>query len=397
MVEQTKRADWTFPGFPRTSDGSRPDWAALTARFSWLRAMDGVPQNPVYHAEGDVLIHTRMVVEALLDLEEWRVLPFVERQALFAAALLHDVGKPACTLTEGDGRITSRGHARKGEKIARRLLWTGEELSVPAPFALREQIAALVRLHGLPLQFLDKPDPVRAVIEASQRARLDHVALLAEADVRGRVCADQQELLERVALFREFCQEQHCYTAPRAFVDEYSRFVYLQSERGDPDYAAYDDTRCEVVILSGLPGVGKDTWAREHLPDWPIVSLDALRREMGISPGDDQGQVVQAARERARELLRQQRSFIWNATNITRMMRRRVVDLALSYHARTRIISVEAPFADILSRNRARRTSVPEKVIYRLLEKLEMPEVGEAHHVEWVENIFPTHHQRHSL
>jgi predicted kinase len=301
------------------------------------------------------------------------------------------VGKPACTLTEGDGRITSRGHARKGEKIARRLLWLGEELPAPAPFALREQVAALVRLHGLPLQFLDKPDPVRAVIEASQRARLDHVALLAEADVRGRVCADQQELLERVALFREFCQEQHCYTTPRVFADEYSRFVYLQSERGDPDYAAYDDTRCEVVILSGLPGAGKDTWAHENLLDWPVVSLDGLRREMGISPVDDQGQVVQAARERARELLRQQRSFIWNATNITRMMRRRVVDLALAYHARTRIVYIEAPFADILSRNRARRASVPEEVIYRLLQKLEMPEVGEAHCVEWVENIFPTH------
>lgn len=345
--------------------------------------MQSVPQDPAYHAEGDVLIHTRMVAEAMLALEEWRGQPPADRQALFAAALLHDVGKPSCTIIEREGHITSRGHAKRGEQLARRLLWLGEELPAPAPFPLRESIAALVRFHGLPLQFLEKADPARAVIEASQRVRLDHVALLAEADVRGRICPDQGALLERVALFREFCQEQGCYTASRAFADEYSRFVYLQSEHGNPDYAAYDDTRFEVVVTAGLPGAGKDTWIRKNLPDWPVISLDAVRKELGISPRDDQGRVAQVARERAKELLRRQRSFIWNATNVTRMMRRRVLDLALAYHARTRIVYVEAPFATILSRNRTRE-SVPEGIIYRLLSKLEMPQVSEAHQVEWV-------------
>jgi predicted kinase len=387
MEKQNTTSLWTFPGCPTPSDFSLPDWSVLLARFSWLRAMQSVPQDPAYHAEGDVLIHTRIVMETLLALDEWRGQSAADRQALFAAVLLHDVGKPACTTIEADGHITSRGHARKGEQMARRLLWLGEELPAPAPFPLREQIAALVRFHGLPLQFWEKADPVRAVIEASQRVRLDHVALLAEADVRGRICQDQEELLERIALFREFCQEQDCYTAPRAFADEYSRFVYLRSEHGDPGYAAYDDTRFEVVVMAGLPGAGKDTWVQNNLPAWPVISLDAVRRELSIDPRDDQGQVAQVARERARELLRQQRSFIWNATNVTRMTRRRVLDLALAYRARTRIVYVEAPFATILSRNHARGENVPERIIYHLLNKLEMPQVSEAHRVEWVWDV----------
>jgi predicted kinase len=67
------------------------------------------------------------------------------------------------------------------------------------------------------------------------------------------------------------------------------------------------------------------------------------------------------------------------------MMRRRVIDLALAYHARARVVYVEAPFADIVSRNRARSAAVPETILYRLLDKLEMPYIGEAHQVEWVQ------------
>lgn len=384
MDTQNNAALWTFPGCPQDPDVPHIDWLALLARFSWLRALDGVMQDPAYHAEGDVLVHTRLVVESMPGLDGWRTLAPLDRQQLFAAALLHDAGKASCTAVEADGHISARGHARRGEQLVRCALWLGKELPAPAPFSVRETIAALVRLHGLPLQFLEKVDPARAVIEASQRVRLDYVAHLAEADVRGRTCADQQALLERVALFREYCQELNCYTTPRTFAGEYSRFAYVQGASSDPEYVAYDDTRCEVVVMSGLPGAGKDTWIQQNLPDWPVISLDSVRRELGIDPGSEQGRVGQVARERARAFLRQQRSFIWNATNVTRVARRRIVDLACAYRARVHIVYVESPFAALLSRNRARRASVPEEVISGLLRKLEIPQVGEAHRVEWV-------------
>jgi predicted kinase len=355
----------------------------MQRRFAWIRAMQGVRQDPAYHAEGDVFTHTRMVAEALAALGAWRALPETERSILFAAALLHDVAKPACTVIEGNGKITSQGHARLGERLARIILWEAADLPAPVPLTIREAITKLVRYHGLPLWFLEKSAPERAVIEASQAARLDHLAVLAEVDVRGRLCQDQPILLERVALFREFCQEQRCYTAPRLFASDQSRFEYFRIPSRNPDYAAYDTTTCEVVLMSGLPGVGKDSWLREHLAGWPVISLDQLRQVLDVSPREDQGPVVQAARAQARDYLRAQQPFIWNATNITRLLRRQLVDFFVSYHARVRIIYLDAPLDVLLRRNAARANAVPEHIIFQMLRKLDVPDPTEAQRVEW--------------
>ncbi len=384
MIDRIDAASaWTFPGCP-TSPDWQLDWEAIQRQFGWIRAMQGVLQDPAYHAEGDVFIHTRMVAEALTALSEWRGLPETERHVLFAAALLHDVAKPACTVVEWDGAITSRGHARRGELLAREILWMGDGLSEPVPFSLREIIAKLVRYHGLPLWFLEKSSPERAVIEASQMVRLDWLALLAEADVRGRVCQDQAEMLARIELFREFCREQRCYREPRQFASAHSRFEYFRNRSRDPDYDAYDDTSFEVVLMSGLPGVGKDTWIQQHLADWPVISLDHLRQELDVAPRAGQGLVIQVARTQAREFLRAGQPFIWNATNITRLLRRQLVDFFTSYHARVHIVYLDAPLEVILRRNAARPRQVSEQVIWQMVRKLEVPDITEAQRVQWI-------------
>jgi len=383
ISEHTSSPAWSFPFCP-TPPHWKLDWDSIQGQFSWIRALDKVPQSPIFHEEGDVLVHTRRVVEALVSLDEWRNLAAEERMLLFASALLHDIGKPVCTKSDEFGRITSRGHAQKGEFMARQFLWTGQELEAPFPFLPREYIARMVRLHGLPLQIFYRARPEHAVIAASQSVRMNHLALLAEADVRGRICRNSKELLERVALVRELCKEQQCYDKPRQFPDEYSRFLYFHKEHGDPNYKAYDDTKFEVVLMSGLPAVGKDTWVCSHYGGRPVVALDAMRRKLKISAEDDQGHVIYAAKEQARELMRKKESFIWNATNVTRMMRQQLVELFISYGAHVHIVYLDAPFDALLKRNKNRHDSIPEQVIYKLLSKLEVPDVTEAHTVEWI-------------
>ncbi|NES21226.1 MAG: AAA family ATPase [Symploca sp. SIO3E6] len=369
---------WTFPYCPIKPDW-QINWSALEAEFDWLRSLADCPQNPIYHAEGNVLIHTKLVCEALVALPAWQAFPPPQRSVLFAAALLHDVAKPASTQVEADGSITSKGHVLQGAKMAQQILW---DLAVPLPE--REAIVALVRYGSLPLWFWDKSNPEKTVIQTSQIIPCDLLSMLAEADVRGRYCEDQAQLLERIEFFREFAQENHCFDQPYSFSTPHSRFVYFHKEHSNPNYQAYDDTRLQVVLMAGLPGAGKDTWIEENLPELPVISLDKLRQQMGIAPSDKQGAVVNAAKATAKDYLRQGQSFVWNATNLSRQLRSTLINLFANYQGKIRIVYLESPWQELLRRNQHRTHRVPEKVLYRMRHRLEVPNIIEAHQVDWI-------------
>jgi putative nucleotidyltransferase with HDIG domain len=343
------------------------------------------PQGPEYHAEGDVWTHTEMVCEALVSLPAWRSLDPDARAVVFAGALLHDIGKPACTRVEPDGRITSRGHSARGENLARQLLWRAG-----VPFGAREHVCALVRHHQVPF-FLVDSDAAAArhtLARLSLVTRCSWLALVAEADARGRRCrdpGDRQKLIDNTALFVDLAGEEGVLDAPRAFASEHTRFVYLRDAPGrrSPDVLAHDDTRCEVVVMSGLPASGKDGWLARHRPGLPVVALDALREELDIDHGGGQGAIIAAARERARELLRRRDPFAWNATNISHTLRAGLIDFLTGYAARIHVVYIEVEAGEQEIRNRARRDPVPRAALARMLDRWSPPRPGEAHRVTY--------------
>lgn len=360
---------------PRAPDWT-VNWDAIHDTFAWIRRLDGVAQDQIHHAEGDVATHTRMAAEALAGLPRWRALPATDRVRLFAAVLLHDVAKPDCTQHTEAGRVTAHGHSRRGELTCRRVLW-----ELGAPVAWREHVAALVRHHQVPFWALERPDLERIVLRVSLIASNADLVLLSTADILGRVCQDTDEVLGNIDLFAQYCAEVGVLERAWPFASDHARFTYFRTPGRDPRYAAHDDTRTTVTVLSGLPGAGKDTWIARHAPDTPVVSLDALRAELNIGPGGDQRPVAAAAYERARAHLRARRPFVWNATNVSRQQRDLCVGLAANYHARVEIVALEAPPDVIRARNGSRPAPVPDAVIDRLIGRWETADLTEAHAV----------------
>ncbi|MDR2954767.1 MAG: ATP-binding protein [Prevotella sp.] len=358
------------------------DWAVLENQFSWVADMKHVKQHKVHHAEGNVAIHTQMVINELQNNSIYQSSEEQVKEILWTAALLHDVEKRSTSVDMGDGIINADGHARREEYTARTILFR----DIPTPFYIREQIASLVRFHGLPLWLMEKHSPAKKVHEISLRLNTQHLKLLAEADARGRICEDLGFLLDSLDLFELFCKEQDCWGKAKHFATPNARFRYFNTPDSYVDYIPFDDFKCEVTLMSGLPGMGKDHYIQSLDKDIPVISLDAIRRKNKISPTDRSGNgwVVQTAKEEARSYLRRGQDFVWNATNVTQQIRSQLVDLFVSYGARVKIVYVEKPYELWRGQNRNREYPLPENVLDKLLCKLEIPQLTEAHEVEYI-------------
>jgi predicted kinase len=375
-------AHTTLPALP--PNAAAFDWDACVRSLPVLGSLEGCAQDPIHHPEGDVAVHTRLVVRALLDEPRFQALPVRRRRELYLAALLHDSGKPIASRVE-NGRIVSPGHARLGSILARRALWeAGEQV------AARERICALVRGHMHPFFHLAQ-DPVEArrrALAISVQVACADLALHSVCDGRGRTSAGAGEWETNAELFAAACEELGCLDQPFPFASDHARFLFFARSERDPAYAAWDDTRCTLTLMCGLPGAGKDAWLAANEPELPVVSLDEIRAERKVAPTDPQGPVVQLAKERLREHLRAGRDCAWNATSLTRLSRGQVTSLAWAYKARVRIVQVEIPAGEHDARNRGRghERAVPADAIERMLRRWEAPDLTECHELLVVES-----------
>lgn len=339
-----------------TAEQRSLDWERLTERFAWLHALASCPQDPVHHAEGDVWIHTKMVCEALIELPAWQALPVDERTVVLAAGLFHDIAKPATTRCDEAGRVTAHGHSRRGELMARAELYR-----MGVDFATREAVAALVRVHQVPFFLIDERDARRRAIALSHRTRCDHLGssprptcAAASATTPRSTSTTSSSIANSVATTGCSKRPGACATTSHAtssFVEARARPLVCRMGWRQPS--------SEVVLLSGLPASGKDTWVNDHARAMEVISLDDLRDALDAEPTGDQGAVIMAAKERARELLRQRVPFVWNGTNLTRQRRAELVGLFTDYGARVRIVYVESPWSDLRAQNKARAREGP--------------------------------------
>ena len=154
--------------------------------FPEIAQLFGVPQDPEWHPEGDVGVHTMHVLNEAARIATRDGLEGDDRAVLLFAALAHDFAKPATTeQREKDGRLrwTSWGHEPAGGPLARAFL---ERIGIKNEIV--EKVVRLVESHLVhhAIGMTVTPRAVRRLAMRIAPASIEQLVRLIEADASGR-------------------------------------------------------------------------------------------------------------------------------------------------------------------------------------------------------------------
>jgi poly(A) polymerase len=215
----------------------------------------GTPQTPLHHPEGDVFVHTCLVLDRL-DLEGCDE---EDAQALVWGALLHDVGKPPTKTVDPDGRIRFNGHDATGAQMTEDLL-----RRLRAPNRRVERASALVARHMV-FPNLPKMRPNRL-----------------------RQFLGDEDFPLHLALHRADCGASHGDLSLAAFCEE-----RLAAYRTEPILPPPLVTGHDLIARGYVPGprLGRVLeWLRERQLDGEVSDADeAVRRVLTEFPPDSEG------------------------------------------------------------------------------------------------------------
>ena len=160
------------------------DLGIVSKLFPELQALKGCPQEPEWHPEGDVWVHTLQVIDqARARIDD---LPRPGQIAVMLGAVCHDLGKPATTAFS-DGRIRSMDHEEQGVPPATAFL---DRLNVHSidGYDVRRQVLGLTAQHLKPGSWFKVRDEVGdgAFRRLAHKVDLELLARLAKADCEGR-------------------------------------------------------------------------------------------------------------------------------------------------------------------------------------------------------------------
>ena len=208
-----------------------------------LQALAGCPQEPEWHPEGDVWVHTLQVI----DQTRTRIddLPRPQQIAVMLGAVCHDLGKPATTAVI-DGRIRSMDHEEQGVPPAAALL---DRLNVHAidGYDVRRQVLGLTAQHLKPGSWYKVRDEVGdgAFRRLAHKVDLELLARLAKADCEGRSpgrfdCSAMDWFLDRARSRNQSIAEQSNVPGTRPSQSDFarsassSRSTFCASRRNAP-------------------------------------------------------------------------------------------------------------------------------------------------------------------
>jgi len=371
-----------------------------------LNELKNTEQDSQWHAEGDVHIHTNMVLTELFILlaGEANHIAGWRRQSLILAAALHDIAKPLTTkrvLINGVERVTARGHEDVGRSyLAQRLI------ELPLDYQVIHCVLGLVGEHQKPKLLVIKEKSAGSYFRLARLANTELLYWLELADMRGRVCVDKSEQIDYLELFKLQAQEFGCWSFDTTYphwqqeisnqLSEYSESlksltlmngirdyedgqIFSVEEAIAKSYGARNGF-AELIVMCGPSGSGKSSVIRKLPDEYQVISMDDIRQKMtGQRSNQKQnGQVRQLAKEQLKAGLRSMRKIIWDAANIRTDFRDPLIQLAKNYGALVTLLVIVKPESVLKKDNRDRAHPVPDDVLNNQLQRWQWPVEIEA-------------------
>jgi len=144
------------------------------------------------------------------------------------------------------------------------------------------------------------------------------------------------------------------------------------------------ESKPEALVLVGLPGSGKSTWAWDHKGGYTVLSADShierIAYEKGIgyekASKDFFPQALELFKQDVMTVCRARQSFIWDQSNLTRKGREQIYKLLSPTHKVTYVcffVPVDECIARIGRRVEAGGVSVDPALVYKLSQLCEFP------------------------
>lgn len=239
--------------------------------FPEVAALDGLPQEPEWHPEGDVFVHTCHCLDALVGLVAWTEGPTEVRRVLSLSVLAHDFGKATTTKQarkRGQVRWVSPEHEAAGGPLLESFL-----RRIGAPLGLLDQVRPLVVNHLLhhhgPMELRDTS--VRRLARKIAPATLDELIAVMQADHLGRPPLISQQTVQRLELLRASAQRLAVeHAAPKPIV--LGRHLIALGLSPGPSFTP----ALEAAFESQLDGAFQDeaggiAWMKNYLRAHPTL------------------------------------------------------------------------------------------------------------------------------
>ncbi|GEA13409.1 ATP-binding protein [Alteromonas sp. KUL49] len=385
--------------------------AVLGSYFPLLHDFESTEQDNEWHAEGNVAIHTNMVLKALYQLLENNATHIhgEQRLILILAALLHDIAKPISTVRReinGIERVVASRHEAMGMSyLATRLPLLGlSQQSI-------ESIMGLVGHHQMPKLLVIKNKGYGDYLQLALNTNLELMYWLELADMQGRICKDKATQIELLEQFRMFAEDyglweidwsehellssiqiktspdEQIYTNGCGLRQLAFNQIYQIEEAIAKNFEA-SQQYSHLFLMCGVSGSGKSTWIQRNLEGVEVVSLDDIREELNGKREcqKNKGQVLQLAKQRLKAALAKKQSIVWDATNLRTDFREMICQIGMQYNALTTIVAFQLSTDMLIKNNAKRKSSVPDKVLHQQIERFQWPSRTEAHRMLVIDN-----------